>query len=373
MIAAPRAAAPALGPEQHRARLTSPSRLAALHASGLLDGTVNPVLDRLTRLAAGFLGVPIALVSLVDDQGQHFPGMTGLGGWAAARRGTPLSYSFCQHVVASERPFVVDDASMHPLVMENLGFTELGVVAYAGVPLRTVEGETLGALCAVDTVPVHWTPEQIATLEDLAAAAMAEVELRSTMLALLASRTQLEAAHERLRVQAVHDGLTGLLNRRGFAEASRQQVALATRTGTPLLVVALDLDGFKQINDTHGHSVGDAALVEMAVVLKATCRTSDLVARLGGDEFVLMLMNTPPGDADKVRARLDAALAARNAEPGREYALVTSIGIVAWEPDASGTQASIPALLQAADLAMYAHKRAGRAPVPDTTAAERTG
>jgi GAF domain-containing protein len=227
------AVAPGLTPEQHRARLTSPSRLAALQATGLLDGTANPVLDRLARLATRLLHVPVALVSLVDDAGQHFPGMAGLGGWAAEQRGTPLTHSFCQHVVATDQLLLVENAATHALVHDNLAFRELGVIAYAGVPLRTAEGETLGALCAIDVAPMRWTSEQVATLEDLAAAAMAEVELRATTQALLAAQAQLQLTHERLKAQAVRDGLTGLLNRRGFAESARQLVALAERTGLP--------------------------------------------------------------------------------------------------------------------------------------------
>jgi diguanylate cyclase (GGDEF)-like protein len=359
---------PRLSDAEHRARLTSPTRLAALHASGLLDGTANPVLDRLARLTAELLQVPVALVSLVDGEAQHFPGLAGLGGWAGTGRGTPLSHSFCQHVVAGDQMLLVEDAAAHPLVFENLAFRELGVIAYAGVPLRTADGETLGALCAIDTAPARWTERQVRVLEDMAAAAMAEIELRATTNALLASQAQLQTAHERLKAQAVRDQLTGLLNRRGFADAARQQMALAARGGLPFLIVALDLDGFKAINDIHGHDVGDAALVELAVLLKQTCRAADVLARFGGDEFVLLLPDTSAIDADAVYARLLAAVAAQNAEPDREYQLATSIGIASWAPTPAPdarragmpSPASLPALLKDADEAMYADKRARR-------------
>jgi len=171
-----------------------PARLAALRATGLLDDASNAVLDRLTRLVTQLRGVPVALVSLVDDRGQHFPGLTGLGGWAGAQRSTPLSHSFCKHVVTSETALIVTDASLHPLVRDNAAHTELGVVAYAGVPLRTGDGHTYGALCAIDTSPVAWTAEQLAILEDLAAAAMAEIELRATVRSLAAAQESLLAA-----------------------------------------------------------------------------------------------------------------------------------------------------------------------------------
>ncbi len=358
----PAVVSPGLTPAEHHARLTSPTRLAALQSSGLLDGAATPVLDRLARLVTRLLGVPIALVSLVDDRGQHFPGLAGLGGWAGEARGTPLTHSFCQHVVATDRMLLVEDASIHPLVRENLAFKDLGVVAYAGVPLRTADGETLGALCAIDTAPVAWRPEQVATLEDLAAAAMAEIELRATTRALLlsqenlqASRDALQIAHDRVKAQSVRDQLTGLLNRRGFSDAARQQLAVAQRSGDPFLVAALDLDGFKKINDTFGHDVGDEALTEMAVILTETFRASDVIARFGGDEFVLLLTNTGEAELDAVRTRLEGALAAHNAAAGREFALATSLGLTSWEP---ATSRPLPVLLKEADDAMYAEKRA---------------
>lgn len=140
------------------ARLSDRQRLQLLERSALLNGIADPVLDRIARLTAGILGVPIALVSLVDDQRQHFPGLAGPGGWAGAQRWTTLSHSLCQHVVTRDAALVISDASTHPLVMDNLAFKDLGVVAYAGVPLRTEQGETLGALCAIDRHPVQWTP-----------------------------------------------------------------------------------------------------------------------------------------------------------------------------------------------------------------------
>ncbi len=337
----------AYDPALLQSRLTDPRRLEALRASALLDGAQNQVLDRLTRLVTRFLDVPVSLVSLVDDRGQHFPGLTGLCGWAGERRGTPLTHSFCQHVVGRDEMLVVQDAARDPLVMSNLAFRELGVVAYLGVPLRTSSGDTLGALCAIDTKPLHWTDEQIATLEDLAVAAMAEIELRATTLALI-------TAHDKLRTQATRDALTGLLNRHGFSESAHQTIALAKRTRMPLAVAALDLDGFKQINDTHGHDAGDEALIEMATVLREQSRAADLVGRMGGDEFVILCPNTGADDIARLGQRIATALDALNAEPHRDYLLATSVGVAAWE---TTEPLSIAALLSAADSSMYENKR----------------
>ncbi len=159
-----------------RARLLAPRRLAAVRATGLLAGAANPVLDRYSRLAARLLGVPVALVSLIDDEAQHFPGMAGLDGEPAVRRRLPVAYSLCRHVAASGAPLIVNDAREHPVHRTNLAVTELSAVAYAGVPLTTAAGDTLGALCAIDVAPRAWAPAEIEGLRDLARMAVAELE-----------------------------------------------------------------------------------------------------------------------------------------------------------------------------------------------------
>lgn len=338
-----------MDPDELQQRLASPARLAALHASGLLDpGTQNEVLDRLARLTARVLGVPTALVTLVDTEVQRFPGLYGLENWAGVQRSTPLSYSFCQHVAGQNAPLIVDDVASEPYLRQSRGHTELEVAAYAGVPLRASNGECLGAVCAINSVPVHWTPEVVEILEDLAQAAMSEIELRSAV-------RELSEAQDQLRRLALHDPLTHLLNRRGFAEACRQHLALAQRSITPFTLLVLDLDAFKVINDTLGHETGDMALVEMADVLRELARDSDLVGRLGGDEFAVLLTGTGERNVATFRARLETALAQRNAAPDRAYALVASVGSATWLPEYPASMATLHRL---ADEAMYADKRA---------------
>ncbi len=159
--------------------LHQPSRLAALRATGLLDAPPQEALDRLTRLATRLMKVPIALVSLVDENRQRFASEVGVGEPWKSARGTPLTHSFCQHVVATRHSLVIDDARLHDLVSDNLAIPDLGVIAYAGMPLMSDSGEVLGSFCAIDTVPRTWTPEQLEILEDLAHAASAEVQLRA--------------------------------------------------------------------------------------------------------------------------------------------------------------------------------------------------
>jgi diguanylate cyclase (GGDEF)-like protein len=152
--------------------------------------------------------------------------------------------------------------------------------------------------------------------------------------------------HERLEAQATTDDLTGLPNRRAFDKL------VAQRPGRfQFCVLALDLDGLKQINDTHGHGVGDELLRHVSRVLSATMRHGDMFARLGGDEFAGLLFNANEEDGAEAAARMLAAL---ETAPFRGQSFGVSIGIASGGPDSGG-----PAVCAAADVAMYRAKRSG--------------
>ena len=150
-------------------------RLDALRATGLLDSEVTPSFDRLARLAARVLNAPVALVSLVDADRQFFKSCLGLPEPWASRRGTPLSHSFCQHAVASREPLIVADSREHELLRDNPAIRDIGVIAYAGIPLIDAAGHALGTLCVIDSQPRHWTTDQIQLLSDLAASVVTEI------------------------------------------------------------------------------------------------------------------------------------------------------------------------------------------------------
>ncbi|KEJ89155.1 hypothetical protein DSW25_12415 [Sulfitobacter donghicola DSW-25 = KCTC 12864 = JCM 14565] len=130
------------------------------------------------------LGVPVALVSIVDfdEDRQFFTSAYGLGEPWASQRQTPLSHSFCQHVVTDNKPLVVKDARTHPLVRSNHAIPDLNVIAYLGIPITAPDGACLGALCAIDSQPRVWTDEDISTLTDLAASVTSQIGLRAALL-----------------------------------------------------------------------------------------------------------------------------------------------------------------------------------------------
>ena len=188
-----------------RGPLDDPTRLGALRRAGVLDTPPEEAFDRLTRLAAKALHVPVSLVSLVDSDRQFFKSCAGVlpEPWHSQRQ-TPLTHSFCQHAVATGRPLVISDAREHPLVKNNPAIAELGVIAYAGVPLVLSAGEVLGSFCVVDDKPRQWTDEELDILNTLAAAAVGELELRLALCERQAAEAELRRSNDILR--AVTEG-----------------------------------------------------------------------------------------------------------------------------------------------------------------------
>lgn len=172
-------------------------RLEALSQTGLLDSPAEEAFDRITRLTARLLNVPVSLVSLIDARRQFFKSQVGLASPWQDRRETPLSYSFCQHVVGTGLPLIISDARQDARVKDNPAISDLGIVAYVGVPLRNTGGHVLGALCALDGEVRRWTPDQVAMLSDLGAIVMAEIARRENDRQLA---DQLRESEERLRL-----------------------------------------------------------------------------------------------------------------------------------------------------------------------------
>jgi signal transduction histidine kinase/CheY-like chemotaxis protein len=277
--------------------LNDPARLEALHASGLLDTPNEAAFDRLTRLAASLCGAPMALVSLVDSNRQFFKSAVGLDEPWRSRRETPLSHSFCQFAVASGLPFVIDDARQHEIVAENLGVPELGMVAYAGVPLITEEGAALGSLCVIDHAPRQWTAATLTALEDLAALAMTEIGLRGAVARMRQARDQaVEAARLRSEFLATmsHEirtplhGLIGMATLLGETPlSSEQQGYLRTLNGCGdmLLGIVNDVLDLARLEagrlNPHAEAINVARLVEEVMhVLSSKAREKRLDLRV---------------------------------------------------------------------------------------------
>lgn len=168
--------------------------------------------------------------------------------------------------------------------------------------------------------------------------------------------TERRAAARALEFRAEHDTLTGLPNAVRLQQELDSALARADRDGGRVAVLYLDLDGFKQINDTFGHDVGDAVLVAVAQRLSAVRRSGELLARVGGDELVMLAESFPPGFESRIAERVLSALDAPLQAAGRTLQLGLSIGVAVYPDHASDAEG----LLRVADEAMYAAKRSGR-------------
>lgn len=161
---------------------------------------------------------------------------------------------------------------------------------------------------------------------------------------------------DELRYEATHDALTGAMNRARFEERLQNELALAAHSGEAGAVLLIDLDEFKEVNDTFGHHAGDVVLQNTVQALRRHLRHTDTLARIGGDEFAIVLPQTPRGQAEQIAGRLLQALYDEVVSVGENSIRVhASIGIAAYPADA----ATVKDLLIKADDAMYAAKREG--------------
>jgi len=204
-------------------------RLADLHSMNLLDSPDEERFDRLTRLARRLFDVPIALISLVDQDRQWFKSCIGL-----PVRQTPRNISFCGHAILSEAPLVVEDTWQDPRFADNPLVTgEPHIRFYAGHPLQISTGRRLGTLCLIDQRPHRLNEEDRLLLADLAAMAVRELEALTL---------------------ATLDELTQISNRRGFLQLADKSLQRSYRQQQQACLLFMDLNGFKQINDQFGHA-----------------------------------------------------------------------------------------------------------------------
>jgi len=305
------------------------ARLKTLRSLNILDTSSEERFDRLTRMAKRMFNVPIALVSLVDENRQWFKSCIGL-----SVRETPRDISFCGHAILGKEIFIIPDATKDERFTDNpLVTNEPNIRFYAGCPLRFTDGSRLGTLCIIDQKPRSLSDDDLEALKDLASTV--ERELAAIQLATL-------------------DELTDILNRRGFMMISQHSLNLCVRQKIPASLVYLDLDNFKQINDTFGHSEGDNVLNAFADQIRTVCRESDVFARLGGDEFVILFINASKKAAEDTIVRLQQSLNEYKQKEHREYDISFSSGIVNFDPDKHN---SIEGLLEDGDSLMYEYKK----------------
>ena len=320
-----------------RRRAAQQEAVAALGSEALKGGPVEVLFERIPALLSEILEATHCLLARFEPGGRR----TVLGSTDAL-----LAARLCG--TGTDCPVAAEAVvQLHPARWERQqpGSQPVGtgpdIASAAAVPITPSDGQ-VGVLAVYSTSPEAFSADDVAFLEAVAHILSAALSRRSV--------------EEELRHQAVHDRLTGLPNRALLLDRlSRAMGRLGARRPS-LAVLFVDLDDFKLVNDSLGHSVGDAVVAAVAARLEASVRAADTVARFGGDEFVVICEDTDEDAARELAERLRVAVATPMEIGGRTIAATASIGFVVTTDGA----ASLDALMSDADMAMYEAKRAGK-------------
>ncbi|MDR7269232.1 diguanylate cyclase [Pelomonas saccharophila] len=257
----------------------------------------------------------------------------------------PWGDTLCKRALDENRPYSDDVAGVWG---DSGAARDLGIQTYVSTPVRTDDGALYGTLCAASSQRLPMAPMAEQALRLFARLIEQHVERERLV-------EKLQRANADLKTQALTDALTGLPNRRALMLELTRLRALAQRTASWLLAGAIDLDGFKQINDTRGHDAGDEFLRAVAAGLQAALRGGDVLARMGGDEFVVIGLGPKLGEdgaaaARLLQQRLAMATVGRHVAGGTpiDYA-GASVGVACLDPN----QVDSEQVLRESDAAMY--------------------
>jgi len=249
------------------------------------------------------------------------------------------------YVINTGQPLLVNRKQINEMIAQGkLILSQLGTLTeetlWLGVPLK-IKGKIIGVMAVLSYTSPHLYTEKDISL----------MEFVSEQVATVIRRKQLE---EQLKRLAHYDYLTGACNRGYGLSLLTQQIKLAHRKKQKILLAYLDIDGFKDINDTFGHKEGDKVLIEVMKLFKSTLREIDIICRMGGDEFLLIFPDSSLKDLPMIKERLNKNLTELNQTLKKPYKLGFSIGISYYHPD---KPQSIDELISIADESMYKEKK----------------
>jgi diguanylate cyclase (GGDEF)-like protein len=329
---------------------TATLKIANIHSVDLFYTPLEERFERITRVARRALQLPVAAITLLNDEKQWFK---SIAGWGISE--LPRQQSMCRFTVEENRLLTIADTRADTRTAENPIVTAAPRFrAYAGYPLVDQHGTTAGTFCVFGVQPREFTAADRQTIVDLAA--MSQRELLSDHLtdAHSALTSKLSVA----RREAMMDPLTRLWNRRGASVLLKSSFAAADHRSSPLTLALLDLDNFKRINDTYGHQIGDEVLRKVASRLIGTVRNNDIVCRIGGDEFLILMTETDAAAAGHIAERIRRAVTEAPV-PTRDGALPMSVSVGYTVRHPKDT-AAVDELLERADQALLESKAAGR-------------
>lgn len=325
-------------------------RLTKIHKMKIFYTPLEERFERLTRLGKRAMGSRVAAVSLVTEETQWFKSVLG---WRIAE--LPIEQSMCLPMIQTGEALIVYDT----LKDEKYAQAELVTAGpkfrfYAGYPLRDDDGKIIGTFSVMDVVPRAPDAELETILRDIGQ--LAERELVTADL--WDAQSQLIAKLSEARRQALLDTLTRVWNRRGGMEILQSMAERSLRSYEQFGVCMVDVDNFKDINDTHGHQIGDQVLRQVASSIVSALRPDDIVCRYGGDEFMLVLRDASPEIARSVGERIKDALR-RSPIMLRTGPVKVSLSIGAAVNDPSRKETA-EELIENADQALYHTKQHGR-------------
>lgn len=272
-------------------------------------------------------------------KGSRFPMETCISGWTMLHREATV----VQNIYDDDR---IPHEAYRPTFVQSLVM----------VPIRTLDPVgAIGNYWADEHLPTEQEVSLLQALADATSVAMENVQIYAELEQRVLDRTaDLERVSNEMLQLSVTDDLTGVTNRRGFYLLAEPVLLAARRDGLDCLFGFIDVDGLKKVNDRHGHVVGDALIIDVAQVLRATLRTSDVLARLGGDEFCVLAVGAE-GEPAALKSQINAAMQHFNATEVRSYEVSTSIGLMAVTACDTST---VDELLARADELMYEEKKA---------------
>ncbi|MDE8345301.1 MAG: sensor domain-containing diguanylate cyclase [Acidocella sp.] len=326
---------------------TELSRVQTLEGYEILDSAAEKAYDDIARLAAYICGTPISVISFIDHSRQWIKSRFSSGVFAEKMLSLPRNTALCDiALLQPEQLILVPDMLQDPRFAGDSLILGPAKLRFCGaMPLVSPGGAVLGLLSVMDRRSRTLSGDQTSALETLGRQVMELLEMRRTVIGL-------SMANARLGQQNLTDALTGVPNRRAYDQKLAEEISRTRRTGTALSLLIVDVDMFKQYNDTFGHPAGDTALQSVARVLLSSLRPYDFLARYGGEEFAIILPSTDIADALVVAERV-RRLVADSEFPHRKFTVSVGVARLAADGDHK-------ALVQAADNGLYRAKTSGR-------------
>lgn len=324
-------------------------RLEALDELGILYTPLEDRFDRITRTLCRLFDVPIAYLSLIDADTQWIKSIQGM-----ELINAPRNTSICAHTLLVDEFIACEDLTQDDRFKDSIFVTEgLKLRFYVGFTLKS-RGQNIGTLCLVDTKARSFNEADITAMRDITSWAQTELSLTQLSEVQVQLITDLDHAQREAKI----DGLSGFWNHITVKAILARAYHRHLLTEQPLTAMMIDIDHFKNINDTHGHPFGDVVIQKISKVLRTSLRPSDSIGRYGGDEFLVILENCPLPRAQELSQRILEHISHLSFNDKKENVNISiSIGLATTDGEAI---TSPEQLLDAADRGLYLAKQGGR-------------